>query len=77
MLGAGMMTILEKWSPVPPSWSVYLGVENCDAAIDKAVSLGGSLILPAADIPHIGRFALLSDPQGAHFFVLQFTGADA
>lgn len=63
---AGMMEL-----QVPPSWTVYFGVDDCDATIEKAVVLGGSLANPAMDIPDLGRFALLADPQGAHFFVLQ------
>ena len=68
---AGMIKIPEEWGAVPPNWSVYFGVDDCDGTVEKAVKLGGSLTMPAADIPNIGRFALLSDPQGAHFYILQ------
>ena len=33
----------------------------------QAASLGGQIIKPAADIPKVGRFAIVADPQGAAF----------
>jgi predicted enzyme related to lactoylglutathione lyase len=44
---------------------------DVDAAADKAVSLGGSIFVPSADIPDIGRFAGLMDPHGAMFFIFK------
>ncbi len=67
---AGMMQLA-----LPPTWTVYFGVDDCDAAIEAALRLGGSLANPAMDIAGAGRFALLADPQGAHFFVIQITGS--
>ena len=67
---AGMMEIQPEWGPVPPNWSIYLAVANCDAAIDKATSLGGSTVMGPMDVPDVGRFALLQDPQGAMFYVM-------
>jgi predicted enzyme related to lactoylglutathione lyase len=32
--------------------------------------MGGSLEMQPMDIPDVGRFALLQDPQGAHFFIM-------
>ena len=54
-----------------PSWLVYFAVQDCEATIRKAIDLKGSLVLPAAEIPDLGRFALLTDPQGANFFILE------
>ncbi len=54
----------------PPHWATYFAVEDVDAAVKKALELGGSLCKPAADIPGVGRFAVLFDPQGAVFYVL-------
>ena len=66
----GMMKIQPEWGEVPPSWSVYFTVEECDAAVEKALSLGGNIIVPPADIPNMGRFAMVQDPQGAVFYVI-------
>ena len=65
---AGMM-IAE--SPQPVAWSIYFAVDSCDDTAAKAKSLGAQVIVPPADIPNTGRFAVLIDPQGAAFALLQ------
>jgi len=71
---AGVMAITEDMGAVPPHWTVYFGTDDVDAAAKKAESLGGSTVVPAVDIPGIGRFAGLQDPQGAMFSVFQPAG---
>lgn len=53
-----------------PGWLGYVGVDDVDAMAARATALGGAVVMPAADIPGVGRFALLADPQGAPFFVM-------
>jgi hypothetical protein len=53
----------------PPSWLVYLGTADVDATVHAAQRLGGKVLKDPADIPSIGRFAVLADPQGAVFAV--------
>jgi uncharacterized protein len=48
-------------------WLVYIGTPNVDDTCAKAQSLGGRVLKAAADIPNVGRFAVLADPQGATF----------
>jgi predicted enzyme related to lactoylglutathione lyase len=72
---AGMMKIQAEWGDVPPNWSVYFAVENCDAAVEKAKSLGGKIEMGPQDIPNVGRFALIQDPQGAYFYAMQLAAA--
>jgi uncharacterized protein len=62
-----------EWAGVPPHWGIYFMVEDCDATATKASELGGNIHVPPTDIPHTGRFALLQDPQGAHFSVIKLT----
>jgi predicted enzyme related to lactoylglutathione lyase len=57
---------------VPPYWLVYLGVGEVDAAVESATALGGSVVAPPMDFPG-GRFAVVSDPQGAMFGVMTST----
>jgi predicted enzyme related to lactoylglutathione lyase len=52
---------------VPPHWNVYFNVEDVDAAIEKATSLGATVVAPAFDVPTVGRLAVLTDPQGGMF----------
>ncbi|MFI1970268.1 hydrolase [Streptomyces cinnamoneus] len=54
---------------IPAYIQVYFSVPNCDAAVETAQRLGGRLYFGPMDSP-FGRFAALSDPQGAAFAVL-------
>jgi predicted enzyme related to lactoylglutathione lyase len=51
----------------PRLWLPYIATPNVDATAHEAVQLGGKVVKPAADIPEIGRFAIISDPQDALF----------
>ena len=68
---AGMMQITDDMGPVPLHRMVYYGVDDVDAAATKVESPGGSVEVPSADIPEIGRFAGLRDPQGAMLFIFK------
>jgi predicted enzyme related to lactoylglutathione lyase len=72
---AGMLKIAEEWGPVPPYWLVYFSVDDCDKAVDRAKGLGAKVTMPPMEIETAGRFALLSDPQGAGFAVIQLKAA--
>ena len=52
---------------IPPYWSVYFQVAECYATIAKAKTLGGKVHFGPKDIPGVGRFAMIADPQGAAF----------
>jgi uncharacterized protein len=53
----------------PPSWLVYIGTPDVDATAAAAERLGGKVLKAPADIPAVGRFAVVADPQGAAFAV--------
>ena len=67
---AGMMQIQPEWGPVPPNWSIYLGVEDVDASLAKALAMGGTAQMEPMDVPEVGRFVMVSDPQGAMFYIM-------
>lgn len=67
----GMMPMTEEWGDLPSHWLVYLAVDDCDATAEKARALGGKVLYPPSDIPEVGRFAVLQDPQGAVFSILK------
>jgi hypothetical protein len=50
----------------PAAWSIYFGVEDVDAALERVVELGGSVVRPAEDTPY-GRLAQAADPTGTLF----------
>jgi hypothetical protein len=54
---------------VPPHWGAYVAVDDVDQAIGQAQQLGGSVVFGPHDVFDIGRMAMLSDPQGAHFAI--------
>jgi uncharacterized protein len=51
---------------VPSYWMVYFGVGDVDRTFQKAIDLGASELLAPQDFPG-GRFAIVTDPQGASF----------
>ncbi|HJU88988.1 MAG TPA: VOC family protein [Gemmatimonadaceae bacterium] len=53
----------------PPHWMPYIGTPDTDATAKQATKLGGQTVVPPMDIPNIGRFAMLKDPQGAAFSI--------
>ncbi|MBI1172174.1 VOC family protein [bacterium] len=65
---AGMM---RAEAPQPVAWSIYFAVESADATVAAAEALGARVHVPPSDIPNTGRFAVLADPQGAGFAILQ------
>ena len=64
---AGMMRLTDdmKAAGVPPCWTGYVAVDDVDAAAAQAKTLGGTVRMPPLDIPGVGRFAVIADPQGA------------
>ena len=66
----GMLAIGEDWGPVPPNWTVYFGVQDCDAVVSEVERLGGKVLAAAMEIQGVGRFAHLQDPQAAVFAVI-------
>ena len=66
---AGLMALPEdaKAMGAPPSWLSYIGTPDVDKTARQAASLGGKVLRPPTDIPTVGRFAVLQDPQGAAF----------
>lgn len=67
---ATLMEIQPEWGPMPPVWGVYFAVANCESAVEKAKELGAQVVLEPRDIPP-GRFAVVQDPQGGVFSVIQ------
>jgi uncharacterized protein len=55
---------------IPPNWLVYFTVEDADAAAETIKSGGGDIRFGPIDIP-VGRFAVVADPHGAVFAVMQ------
>ena len=54
-----------------PVWAVYFAVSDVDAAAERVRALGGRLHMAPRDLPGIGRFACVADPQGATFYLMR------
>ena len=52
-----------------PTWIGYLHVADVDAAVEAIKADGGAVQMPAMDIP-VGRIAMVTDPQGAPFYIM-------
>ncbi len=50
---------------MPPMWMSYVTVADVDALVKRVEGLGGKVHMPPTDIPTVGRFAVIQDPQGA------------
>ena len=70
-IGGIMETPKEVPANIPSYWMPYFQVANLDTAVSSATSNGGTLMIGPAPIPGTGRFAILTDPQGAMFAVFQ------
>jgi predicted enzyme related to lactoylglutathione lyase len=71
---AGLMAIPPDAAGMPPSWAGYVGVDDVDAYAKKFEAAGGAIRRPPDDIPGVGRFSVVADPQGAALVL--FKGAD-
>ena len=68
---SGMLPIEPSRGPVPPHWLVYFAVSDCDGQVALVQSLGGAVRVPPADVPGVGRYAVVADPQGTTFAMMR------
>lgn len=61
----GIMNKPPQAQGAPNHWGCYVTVSDVDATAKTAQKLGATLIVPPTDIPEVGRFMVLQDPQGA------------
>jgi len=59
-----------------PGWRGYIGVPDVDAATDRLKRAGGGVYKAPNDIPDVGRFSVVADPQGAAFTLFTPKGGD-
>jgi predicted enzyme related to lactoylglutathione lyase len=78
--GADTVAAIAPQSPmqvemqVPPMWNTYIAVDNVDDAVAKAGGAGGTILMPATEIPGAGRMAFVADPTGAAVGLWQASG---
>lgn len=68
----GMMAQPKEMAGAPSAWTAYFSVADADATLAKATSLGAKALSPLMDVPTVGRFGFVADPQGAAFAIIKF-----
>jgi len=67
---AGMLQIDPSWGKMPPVWGTYFRVEDCDATCKRIEATGGTIRVPPTTLP-TGRFAVVTEPDGGTFTIIQ------
>lgn len=57
----------------PPHWGMYVTVKDVDALAKKVPQLGGQVFVQPTDIPGVGRFCVVQDPQGAVLSLITYS----
>jgi predicted enzyme related to lactoylglutathione lyase len=68
----GMMPISDEAKGMHPAWGLYITVDDVDATAEQATGLGAKIYMPPSDIPEVGRFCVLQDPQGAYISIISY-----
>jgi uncharacterized protein len=66
-----LSTTAPQFQGIPPHWATYLAVDDVDSRLEKVTANGGKIVVPALDVPTIGRMALIQDPQGATIWIFK------
>ena len=72
----GMMAMTAEWGDTLAHWMSYFAVDDCDVSVTKAQTLGATVCVPATNIPNVGRFSVLNDPQGGVFSIIALFAAE-
>lgn len=72
----GLMPMPKEAAGVPSNWMSYVLVDDVDKSCVVATEAGGTVVMPARDIPGMGRFAVLTDPAGAFFALWKAKGGE-
>src|SRR5690625_4135614 len=54
-----------------PTWLGYIGVDDVDESANAIANAGGAIHMPPTSLPGVGRMAMVTDPQGAAFYVMR------
>ncbi|MGP1352566.1 MAG: VOC family protein [Parasphingopyxis sp.] len=69
----GMMALTDEMraNGAVPAWLGYIAVDDVDKSAEAIKAAGGAVHIPPTDIPDVGRFAMVNDPQGAFFYIMR------
>lgn len=64
--------MVENPQNIPPHWGNYITVRDIDSVVKNVQNLGGTIVVPVTQIPKVGRFSVIQDPQGAVISLMQY-----
>ena len=67
---AGVMTTPEGMN-APPFWAMYVAVPKLEEGAAQVKKLGGNELSPVIEVPEVGRMQMMTDPQGAAFYIYE------
>ncbi|HEY2177850.1 MAG TPA: VOC family protein [Caulobacteraceae bacterium] len=73
---AGLVALAGDSMVTSPAWAGYVAVDDVDDYAGRFTAAGGTVIRPPAEIPGIGRSAMVTDPQGAALVLFKAIRAD-
>jgi predicted enzyme related to lactoylglutathione lyase len=73
----GMMSFPPDMPDPSPRWMGYVLASDVDGTAERVTQAGGAVYRAPADIPGVGRFAVVADPQGAAFMLFRGDGDPA
>ncbi|HID70748.1 MAG TPA: VOC family protein [Desulfobacterales bacterium] len=68
----GIMTTPPEAEGKPPAWGTYVTVDDVDELAGRVAGLGGNVLVGPQDIPEVGRFCVIQDPQGAFISAITY-----
>ncbi|SMF83788.1 VOC family protein [Pseudobacteriovorax antillogorgiicola] len=75
-MNGGMLDMNDKIpEDVPPHWNIYFNVANLQSSLKTCQEHGGTIVAGPMEVP-VGPFAIIADPSGAHFTVIECKEVD-
>ena len=68
----GVMKMPPEIQGMPPVWGAYVTVDDVHASAAKAKELGGEVVEPPREIPKVGTYCVVKDPQGAYIAMVTY-----
>lgn len=69
--GLMQLTDAMRQQGATPVWLGYIGVDDVDQTVARITAAGGNVQMPPVDVPEVGRIAMVTDPQGAPFYIMR------
>ena len=69
---AGLMLKPPEAEKIPSCWGSFVTVDNVENSIEKAAKLGAKIVVEPRDIPDVGQYAVIIDPQGAMLSMISY-----